>query len=386
MKVLHLCLGAFFPDGYSYQENLLPKFHRQLGYEVSVIASLQTFDKNGNFTYMNLCDPYINENGIEVTRLGFANNNKVCKILKKYKGLTPCLETAEPDIIFIHNCQFSNMHEIVKYLKRHPKVRVYVDNHADYSNSATNWFSKNILHKILWRRSAKLIEPFATKFYGVLPARVEFLKELYKLPAEKCELLVMGADDDLVEANLKPEVKAEVRKKYGIADDDFLLMFGGKIDLFKQQLLLLMDAVNEIGNPKLKLIVFGSVVPEMKEAIESRVSDKVKYIGWVQSDDSYPLFASCDLAVFPGRHSVFWEQVTGQGIPLLVKHWDGTTHVDIGGNVKFLYDDSKEEIKNAVLEIVDNPQLYAEMKRVAEENGMKEFSYRDIARRSIEEV
>lgn len=386
MKVLHLCLGAFFPDGYSYQENLLPKFHRQLGYDVSIIASLQTFDKNGNFTYMDLCDPYINENGIEVTRLGFANNSKVCKVLKKYRGFMPCLEKANPDIIFIHNCQFSNMNEIVKYLKKHPEVRVYVDNHADYSNSATNWFSKNILHKILWRRSAKLIEPFATKFYGVLPARVKFLQELYKLPAEKCELLVMGADDDLVEANLKPEVKAEVRKKYGIADDDFLLMFGGKIDLFKQQLLLLMDAVNEIDNPKLKLIVFGSVVPEMKEAIEARVSDKVKYIGWVQSDESYPLFASCDLAVFPGRHSVFWEQVTGQGIPLLVKHWDGTTHVDIGGNVKFLYDDSKEEIKNAVLEIVDNPQLYAEMKRVAEENGMKEFSYRDIARRSIEEV
>ena len=386
MRIVHLCLGNYFADGYSYQENMFTKFHMQEGHEVYVIASLQTYDANGKVTFMEMRKPYLTEHGVEVTRIPYKKDNKIYRKIRKFKGLAQALEAKAPEVLFIHNCQFADMKKVVKYLKDHPEVKVYCDSHADYSNSATNWFSKNILHKILWRRSAKLIEPFATKFYGVLPARVEFLKELYKLPAEKCELLVMGADDDLVEANLKPEVKAEIRKKYGIADDDFLLMFGGKIDLFKQQLLLLMDAVNEIDNPKLKLIVFGSVVPEMKEAIEARVSDKVKYIGWVQSDESYPLFASCDLAVFPGRHSVFWEQVTGQGIPLLVKHWDGTTHVDIGGNVKFLYDDSKEEIKNAVLEIVNNPSVYAEMKRVAEENGMKVFSYRDIARRSIEEV
>ena len=47
MKVVHLCLGSFFPDNYSYQENMFPKFHKQLGYDVEVIASLVSFDKNG---------------------------------------------------------------------------------------------------------------------------------------------------------------------------------------------------------------------------------------------------------------------------------------------------------------------------------------------------
>lgn len=27
MKILHICLASFYIDNYSYQENLLPKFH-----------------------------------------------------------------------------------------------------------------------------------------------------------------------------------------------------------------------------------------------------------------------------------------------------------------------------------------------------------------------
>ena len=48
MRITHLCLACFFPDGFSYQENMLPKYHKKLGHDVSVVASLQTFDKNGN--------------------------------------------------------------------------------------------------------------------------------------------------------------------------------------------------------------------------------------------------------------------------------------------------------------------------------------------------
>ena len=40
MKVVHLCLACFYPDGYSYQENMLPQYHKMLGMEVAIIASL----------------------------------------------------------------------------------------------------------------------------------------------------------------------------------------------------------------------------------------------------------------------------------------------------------------------------------------------------------
>ena len=33
MRILHMCLGSFFVDNYSYQENILPKYHKALGNE-----------------------------------------------------------------------------------------------------------------------------------------------------------------------------------------------------------------------------------------------------------------------------------------------------------------------------------------------------------------
>ena len=160
MKVVHMCLACFFPDNFSYQENMLPKFHKQLGYDVEVIASLVTFDKNGKESYLKEGSRYINEYGIPVTRLNNKKPIHIYRKLKRFYGVYEAIEEAEPDILFIHGCQFMDMDIVVKYIKKNTNVTVYVDNHADASNSGTNILSKNILHKILWRHNAKIIEPY----------------------------------------------------------------------------------------------------------------------------------------------------------------------------------------------------------------------------------
>ena len=68
---------------------------------------------------------------------------------------------------------------------------------------------------------------------------------------------------------------------------------------------------------------------------------------------------------------------------MLCKYWEGTTHVDIGGNVEFLMEDSAEEIQNRLLKIMNNPEEFERMKKAAEGQGKQEFSYRQISRKSI---
>ena len=124
MKVLHICLACFFPDNYSYQENMLPKFHKELGYDVEVIASLASFDRNGKSTYLERGGLYINEYGIPVIRLNYKRPLKIYHILKRSVGLREALEKARADIIFIHGCQFMDMDIVVSYLESHPKISV----------------------------------------------------------------------------------------------------------------------------------------------------------------------------------------------------------------------------------------------------------------------
>ena len=379
MKVVNICLVGPFSDGWSYQENILTKFQKNFA-DVSVVTSQYSWNDKGNLVKKQESN-YTNCDGVKIYRLPIKNNQNLNSKFKRYQGLYEVLKNLSPDVLFIHGCQFRDISTIVKYLRTHSNVVTYVDNHADFSNSATNWMSKNILHKIIWRYHAQKINPFVKKWYGVLPARVDFLKDVYGLPANKIEFLPMGADDDLVEKYTHPEIRLEYRKKYDIAEDDQLIVTGGKIDLAKTQTMLLMDAVNQINNPKLKLIVFGSVASELKDEIEKLCSDNVKYIGWLSSEESYPHFAMADLVVFPGRHSVFWEQVAGMGIPMVVKYWEGTTHIDRGGNVKFLREDSSDEIKKVIEDVFFGGEI-ERMKNVALNNKFF-FSYRNIAERCI---
>lgn len=386
MKIVHICLNGTVTDGFSYQDNLLPKYHKELGNEVVVIASLYSLDSNAKLIKLSeTAMKYENEYGITVYRIPNKFNTNDKSKFKRYINFIPILEQESPDIIFLHDFQLIDSKQVIRYVKRHKDVIIYADNHADYSNSARGWLSKNILHKIIWRHYARMLNPYVKKFYGVTPARVDFLTDLYKLPKNKCELLVMGADDELVEKSKALNVRKAIRDRYKILNDDFLIVTGGKIDLEKKQTILLMEAVKKTANPKIKLIVFGSVVKELKPKIEelTQECDNVLYVGWINSELSYDYFEAADLVVFPGRHSVFWEQVVGHGKPMIVKYWKGTTHVDLGGNVEFLYNDSVEEIEEKLLKVMQ-PDVISKMKEVAEQKGMQVFSYREIARRSIE--
>jgi glycosyltransferase involved in cell wall biosynthesis len=384
MKIVHICLCGPVTDGFNYQDNLISKYHVKLGHDVTLLASEWIWNKKGKLTLTNHKD-YVNDDGVHMIRLpiklGIINNR-----LKIYKGLYHTLEQESPDILFVHGVQFLDVFQVAKYAQKHPNVTVYVDNHADFSNSATTWLSKNILHKILWRICAHSILPYAAKFYGVLPARVDFLINLYHIPKEKCELLVMGADDDLVVKTSDKEKQLKFRQKYGIEADDFLIVTGGKIDVWKTQTLLLMKAIRNIKRNDVKLIIFGSVADSIKRQFDDLLSsDNIQYIGWVNSEQSYLAFASANLVIFPGRHSVYWEQAAGEGIPLIVKDWPGTHHVDLGGNVRFLMNDSVEEIQGNIEFLLDHPDVYDSMKKIAQDKGMSYFSYKEIAKRSIEQ-
>lgn len=386
-KIVNICLYGPVTDGWSYQDNLLPKYQKENGNEVTVITSLWVWNEYGKMIKTDRSD-YYNEYGIHTIRLEIKGDKPLNEKFKRFVGLYEAIDKENPDILFVHCFQFLDIDEVIRYAKEHPMVVVYVDNHCDFSNSATNWLSKNILHKIIWKRKAKKLNPYVRKFYGVIPARVDFLIDMYGLPSDKVELLEMGADDEKVEAASEKEKIRQLREKYGIEPTDFLVITGGKIDLAKQQTLLLMEAVKRLDKKySVKLIVFGSVIDALKEKVEALSDGKiVNYIGWVQSDDSYQYFAAADLVVFPGRHSVFWEQVVGIGKPLIVKYWDGTTHVQVDGNAEFLKKDSVEEIEAMLRKLLDNNRTaYNQMLCNAQGDAKKRFSYRDIARRSVEQ-
>jgi len=359
--------------------------HKLQGHDVMILASTETYLNNNKIGYVEP-KSYINENGIPVTRLPYVNwlPHGIAKKLRIYKGITDALNSFNPEIIFLHGCQFISIREIVSFIKCNKDVKVFVDGHTDFVNSARNWLSKNILHGIIYKHCAKIIEPYTTKFYGVLPTRVDFFRTMYGIPSEKLELLVMGVDDSVVDFARKNQIRESVRKTLNLLDDDFVIVTGGKIDK-RKNIHKLMRAVINLNLKHIKLIVFGKPDKNMeKDILKLSDYESIRYVGWVEPEKVYDYYFASDLAFFPGTHSVLWEQAVGVGLPAVFKKWDGIQHVDLGGNCLFIETGEIDEIEKTIINIFNDKQQFLTMKQIAIDKGIEYFSYSNIARRAIE--
>lgn len=378
MKIVNLCLAGSYNVGWGYQDNLISKYQAKNGNTVTIITSQFVNDKNSE-GYLKVKSGCYEDCGVKVIRLKNGLSDQFTKLFRHYKGLYKALNNEKPDFIFIHCLQFVDILYVCKYLKKHPNVKCCVDNHADYTNSAQSKFAY-FVHKTLWRFCARRINKYADVFYGVLPLRCDFLYDMYGIDNNKIKLLVMGADDKLLEKGL--DNRKNTRKQYGFKEDDFVILTGGKIDYHKTETLTLMDVANDLDRDNVKLLVFGSVANELKEDFKKKLSNKVIYAGWLNQEDIYNIIGSCDLGFFPGRHSVIWEQMVASGTPCVFKKIEKTNHVDIGGNCLFLDDNSYDGIKK-MLDHVLKDDNYNEMKKCASSDERKNFLYSKIAEASV---
>jgi 1,2-diacylglycerol 3-alpha-glucosyltransferase len=388
MKILHCCLAAFYIDNYSYQENILPKFHKKQGHDVRILASTETYNSKVELSYIEPSS-YSTPDDISITRVGYINwiPKSIARKLRIYKNVKQNLYTFKPDVIFMHDCQFLSVLTFSNYAKKN-KVTIYIDSHTDFVNSGKNWISRNILHKIIYKFCAKTIEKHTTKFYGTLPLRNEFLKDIYAIESSKIELLPFGADDSLFNWNEKQVIRTELRKQLKITDDTLVFITGGKIDRRKNIHVLLkiwseLKQKNQLPNSK--LIIFGKPNEEMKIEIEQLiVGSDIIYIDWISSNEIHKYFFASDIAFFPGTHSVLWEEAVGLGLPCVFKKWEGIQHVDLGGNCMFIEEFNGSSIKDILLKIIKNKSIFEELKEKAELLGPKTFIYSEIAKRSID--
>ncbi|MGG5599556.1 glycosyltransferase family 4 protein [Myroides sp. C8-3] len=374
MRILHLCLACFYIDDYSYQENLLPKFHKRIGHDVKIIASTVSFDGVGKLISHNKYSNYVSSDNINVVRLPYFFNNKIARLLRFYKGLYAEIEAFQPDVIFIHGGQFLDLYTVKRYFLKNQNIDIYIDNHADEINSVKGFLSKNILHKIIWKTVIKKFSKYVKKFYGVSEGRSQFLVDYYDISPEKVFTLQMGVDDDFVD---KVYDKAALRKKLNIEEEDFVFITGGKFDRLKN-IDILIESFSTLDQ-KYKLIVFGVFDSETKYLLDNLPSNII-FVGWKGQEEIFDLLSISNCAIFLGTHSVLWEQILGFGLPAIFKYWKGFEHLYQYDSVITLNDMSKSDV---ILEMKNMINNYDLLNKCAEINK-KQFSYKEIAVKSIE--
>ena len=177
-------------------------------------------------------------------------------------------------------------------------------------------------------------------------------------------------------------IRLRIRQEYGMGEQDFVIVTGGKIDKNKH-IDLLMEACASLSG--VKLLIFGQVLDDIKEQFDALLeeSSNIVYVGWISADRVYDYFFAADLVVFPGGHSVLWEQACASKTPCVFEKWDGMQHVNNGGNSDFIENVTTESIRGKIEEL-HFTKAYEDMKRAACSDKTDIYLYSRIAKKSLE--
>jgi len=142
------------------------------------------------------------------------------------------------------------------------------------------------------------------------------------------------------------------------------------------------------GTPH-ELVIAGQgswFAPRVREAAQrSGVSDRIRFLGFVDDDDLLDLYNACEFFVFPSLYEGF-------GLPVLeamacgkAVACSGTSALpEVAGGTAWLFDPhSVEQIARAMIDLVSDAGLRARMERLGLQRSMR-FSWQEAARKTLQ--
>jgi len=355
MNILHVGIASFFTEEMNYQEQCICKCNIMDGHTTTFISNAYKFE-NGTIIYTGSQDVYT-DNGLRIIRIPYYKflGEYWGGKLKSVPGLYKTIVKVAPDVIMYHGTGGLAIRDVVKYVKRHPDVKLYVDSHEDFNNSAKNWVSKNIQHKLIHGPLTRYAYPYIEKLFYISEESKDFLTELYKIK-DKLEFYPLGGfvvdDEDRVRR------RARVRDALGVKNDDVLLCHSGKMDKLKRTEDILRALV-AVKADNLRLVLIGSLPDDAKERILGNVNldDRVSYLGWKPADELMDYLCACDVYVQPGSQSATMQNAICCGAAvMLYPHKSHAPYVQ--GNGWFV--ETVEDMEVVFSEIAAEPGVLKE--------------------------
>lgn len=388
MKIVYI--ARKFLEGFAYQDNELAEMHAKMGHEVTVISSAS--DDTSLYFDMSLIRAS-NASSKEGNSLGYTIlrlpiKHKTNFRFWEFKHLIQTLEKLQPKLIFFHGAPMLCLLDLAKYKKAHPQVKLVMDCHTDYNNSAHGFVSRVLMHKLLYRWVIRYTLKEVDWYYYLAPNIKTFMKDMYLISDNKLKFLPRGGMLEHMNFKDAATIRYQIRESLQISQDDIVVVSGGKLDA-KKMSHCLVEAINGLAYTNVHLILFGTIDKEYEQQLVTAVGDnrKIHLTGWIDSKDVYNYYLASDIACFPGGHSVLWEQAICCGLPLVIKNWyQGMHYLDVKNNVIMLPDSDVIYIKSALEMLFKDAELCAAMRTNAETVGREYFSYRRIAESILHDI
>lgn len=381
MRIAHIQLTGPYTEKFNYQENLLPRYQLQQENQVLFLGSCYTWN-HGKIVRVNPTKKQLSD-GLTLERLPFRSfgseflTRKIRWAPKLYNRLCEF----QPDFIMMHDYQSLSTYSVCRYMDTHPGVRLVIDCHTDVHNSATNWLSREVLHKLIYKRIAQAAAKRAKVLYYLSLETKEFMRSVYDLPEEKMEYLPLGG---IIPDKTDYQAKRNSRRKeLGLTSEDVLIVHSGKLAAGKKTVDLL-TAMRRIVAQNVFLAVIGSADdPKTKEALDIATEEdsRIRYLGWKSGDDLLEYLCAADIYAQPGTQSATMQNAACCGCAEVLYPYS-SYKVLLGDAV--LYAENVEQLTQALNSLATDPQLLKKKKKQLFQVACEKLDYKKQAERILQ--
>ena len=226
------------------------------------------------------------------------------------------------------------------------------------------------------------------KGYGHMIGVSEFVTKEYlkacKIPV-KAHVLKNAIDVDRFSRKVSEEQRRIIRKKLGLSENDFVILYVGRIMEIKG-VLELMRAVTELGDENVKLLIMGSAnsgkwafspYERKVKKLAQQNKDQIKFTGYVDNGEVYQYASVADVQCVPSlveeAAPLTVLEALAEGLPLIVTRSGGVTeYVDESTALVIEKDNIVHHLKNAICYMKEHPE---ELRQMSEEARIKSKKY-----------
>lgn len=384
MRILHW--DEMFHPSFGYQINVLPKYQAKQGHEVIILTSDKinehpTFASFGNKENINQEDKlFSKEYGIKIIRLPIYKVISGRVIYKK--GYINRIRELNPDVIM---CHFNDTLSSIRIAQKYKSVNspIVFDNHM------LRMASKNPLSPLFRLYFRIFVTPIIkkNKWIVIRTQNDNYVNKYLGIPKDQTPFISFGSDTTLFYPD--PIVKSNFRKKHKIKDDDFVVVYTGKLNEGKGGLLLAKAFEKKLDKEKnIAFIVVGNANGEYEKEVErlfKKSENRIIRFPTQKYIDLPQFYQSADLSVFPKQCSLSFYDAQACGLPVISE--DNKVNID-----RLKYDNglnfkanSIEDFRAKIQKILKMPNKeYQKMRLKAYQFVKNNYDYKEIAKQYTE--
>lgn len=371
----------FHPDA-GYQVNILSKYLRKFGHQVTIVTSemdgmpdsLTSFFGKDNIEERDRA--YEEQYGVKIVRLPLKRYISGRSIYKE--SLVKVVRSLHPDLLFAHgNDTLSAMTAL--WFRKKIGCPLISDNHMCLIAS------QNPLAGLFRRFYRAVFTPIIKKehIYVVSTGADRYAVNQLGVPPELSPMISFGSD--LMLFHPDAQAKSEFRKRHGISEDAFVVLYAGKMDEGKGgQLLADLTCEHLQTQREAVYVIIGNTVGEYGAEVEARLRKspyRVLRFPTQKYCDLASFFQGADLALIPKQCSLSLFDLNAAGLPVLAEDNEINLARCGHGNGWTFHGGDLPDFKRKLEQILAIPQ--DEFKKISEGTTAfieKEYNYEDMAR------